>query len=56
MVSGYYRRTTKNILCFKCFLQNVLSPAQVGFGKDHRTSDSVFALLSLIYKYIKKGK
>ena len=34
----------------------VLSPAQAGFQKDHRTSDHIFTLFSLISKYIKKGK
>ena len=34
----------------------VLSPAQAGFRKDHRTSDHIFTLFSLINKYIKKGK
>ena len=34
----------------------VLSPAQAGFQKDHRTSDHFFTLFSLINKYIKKGK
>ena len=39
--------TSKNI---------VLSPAQAGFRKDHRTSDHIFTLFSLINKYIKKEK
>ena len=34
----------------------VLSPTQAGFRKDNRTSDHIFTLFSLIYKYIKKGK
>ena len=34
----------------------VLSPAQAGFRKDHRTSDHIFTLFSLIDKYIEKGK
>ena len=29
---------------------------QAGFRKDHRTSDHIFTLFSLINKYIKKGK
>ena len=29
----------------------VLPPAQVGFRKDHRTSDHIFTLFSLINKY-----
>ena len=33
-----------------------MSPAQAGFRKDHRTSDHIFTLFSLINKYIKKGK
>ena len=33
----------------------VLSPPQTGFRKDHRTSDHIFTLFSLINKYIKKG-
>ena len=32
----------------------VLSPAQAGFQKDHKTSDLIFTLFSLINKY--KGK
>ena len=35
---------------------NILSPAQAGFRKDHRTSDHIFTLFTLIKKYIKKGK
>ena len=34
----------------------ILSPAPGGFRKDHRTSDHIFTLFSLISKYIKKGK
>ena len=46
----YNRFTTK--------LQNVniLSPAQAGFRKDHRTSDHIFTLFSLTKKYVTKGK
>ena len=33
-----------------------LSPAQAGFRKDHRTSDHIFTLFTLINKYIKKVK
>ena len=32
----------------------VLSSAHAGFGKDHRTSDHILTLFSLINKYIKK--
>ena len=35
---------------------NILSPAQVGFCKDHRTSDHIFTLFSLVKKYVTKGK
>ena len=31
-------------------------PKQAGFRKDHRTSDRIFTLFSLINKYIEKGK
>ena len=34
----------------------VLSPPQPGFRKDHRTSDHILRLFSLINKCIKKGK
>ena len=34
----------------------ILSPAQAGFRKDHRTSSHIFTLFTLINKYIKKGK
>ena len=34
----------------------VLSSAQAGFRKDHRTSGHIFTLFSLINKYLKKGK
>ena len=47
---SYNRLTTK--------LQNanILSPAQVGFCKDHRTLDHIFTLFSLVKKYVTKGK
>ena len=32
--------------------ENILSPAQAGFCKDHRTSDHIFTLFSLIKKSI----
>ena len=34
----------------------ILSPAQAGFREDHRTSDHIFTLFSLINKYLKKGQ
>ena len=37
------------------FKKIVLSPGQAGFQKDHRTSDHVFTLFSLIIKYKKQG-
>ena len=46
----YHKITTK--------LENasILSPAQAGFRKDHRTSDHTFTLFSLIKKFVTKGK
>ena len=35
---------------------NIVSSAQAGFHKDHRTSDHIFTLFSLIKKYVTKGK
>lgn len=35
---------------------NILSEVQAGFRKDHRTTDNIFILKSLIDKYVKNGK
>ena len=40
----------KAAVCLKYFVNDL------GFWKDHRTSDHIFTLFSLINKYIKKGK
>ena len=45
-----------NRLTTKLQNANILSPAQVGFCKDHRTSDHIFTLFSLVKKYVTKGK
>ena len=45
-----------NRLTTKLENANILSPAQAGFRKDHRTSDHIFTLFSLIKKYVTKGK
>ena len=50
----------KIILCNRLTTElqnsNILSPAQAEFCKDHRTSDHIFTLFSLIKKYVTKGK
>ena len=45
-----------NKLSTKLQNTNVLSPAQSGFLKDHRTSDHIFNLLSLTKKYVSKSR
>ena len=35
--------------------ENIISPAQAGFRKNHRTTDHIFTLFTLIKKYMKKG-
>ena len=45
-----------NRLTTKLQNANILSPAQAGFRKDHRTSDHIFTLFSLIKQYVRKGK
>ena len=40
----------KTAVCLKYFVNDW------GFWKDHRTSDHIFTLFSLINKYTKKGK
>ena len=41
-----------NRLTTKLQNANILSPAQAGFRKDHRTSDHIFTLYSLIKKFV----
>ena len=45
-----------NKLSTKLQNTNVLSPAQFGFRKNHRTSDHIFTLLSLTKKYVSNSK
>ena len=44
------------IIGYKMKIKKILFYQQDGFRKDHRTSDHIFTLFSLINKYIKKGK
>ena len=45
-----------NRLIEKLLNTNIVSPAQAGFRKDHRTLDHNVTLFNLIKKYIPKGK
>ena len=45
-----------NRLTTKLQNANILSPAPAEFRNDHRTSNHIFTLFSLINKYVTKGK
>ena len=52
----FFNIILSNRFTAKLQISNILSPAQAGFFKDHRTSDHIFTVFSLLRQYVTMGK